>query len=139
MVSFSGDAIAPLVVDSAIRTLNANTSGGHTTFTLMWVAPIDADTLASAQNYMLCASPPDPTHGSFSAVSAVLESNHCVGTIGTTSASISVPTGHAYFFNVVVSNMTATQAAYAAKGEFADPALLNYMPFEATTDDVVGA
>jgi hypothetical protein len=55
---------------------------------------------------------------------------------------VSVTPGHAYLFNVVVTNQAGATSVYEPKGEFVDTALVNYFPFEQSTqggisDDVV--
>ncbi len=82
-------------------------------------------------------SDPSPSQGSYASVSAILQSHSmCVQTTGTTTASITVPSG-VYYFNIIVQNLSGVRLAYTPRGEVANDSLVYYMPFEGNTNDVV--
>ena len=137
-VNFTSTATTPTVTNGLIETTSVTYSSGNANVSLSWQAPTDSGTPSADQKYKICYSSTDPSYNSFS-TSVEVSAGTCTTETGSTTASLTIAAGHAYYLNIIVTNPAGSSALYSAKAEFLDPSEVAYFPLEGNGNDVTGS
>jgi hypothetical protein len=129
-----GDANPPIIAYPGIST----TAISPTSVSLSWTKATDGRSYSTALVYTVYQSGPNPAYQSFDTLPEV-EAGTLVQTFTDTNSitiSTGIVAGNSYYFNVVVEDEKHNKSVYDSHGEYFQPALVSYYPFNGNGNDV---